>query len=659
MKKILSILLILLLLAALALPMQVLAAPTGAAGVTWSVELFTIGGGYLVAPVQRTAAQKPAEALLRLLTASGYVGYYDGTPQSGFYLAFVGDGTQTKKYQGRANSAALYGTPTAPKTLNITPKVPAPLKKELASHGFALDEQALQGRLGEYQCTKGGGWLFSVNGAFPSTSLADVQLKDGDVVRVQFSLANGADIGGATPAANNFYPVAHKDQLTRALATADKNTAAYRAALSCLQTLDATQTQVDAALSALQAAGTPTATATRPVPTTVGECHESSTQALPSSASTTPPTSVSLAPTTSAPTTPSSIPATTETTAPAVPDLFADLWTLIDEDEIVRQAGTAVADWTEIGLARLGVAQKTAAYLAALLEYVQARYKEPDKLSATKATEWHRIALAVLACGGDPTHFGTDADGQPIDLIADGTYNHPDLGKQGINGWIWALITLDAAAVAQEASEDNVPENARTTRGEIIVSILDAQLPDGGFALSGDGADADITAMALQALAPYFTNNKRISVAVGNALTCLSRLQSADGDLCVDGVGNPESTCQAIMALRTAAIPLDDARFVKNGHTLLDGLSLYRTADGGFAHTRDGARDVLTEAQVLLALTPPQGDMTYEFTVYLPPEKDPPNDWRFFVVLPVMVLLGGAAGIFLHKKRRRGCAMNN
>ena len=88
--------------------------------------------------------------------------------------------------------------------------------------------------------------------------------------------------------------------------------------------------------------------------------------------------------------------------------------------ELLTYAGSTAADWLPIGLSRYGAEDDYDSYLAALRTYVEQKYREPDKLDRTKATEWHRIALAVLACGGDPTHFGRDENGADINLIADG-----------------------------------------------------------------------------------------------------------------------------------------------------------------------------------------------------------------------------------------------
>ena len=124
-------------------------------------------------------------------------------------------------------------------------------------------------------------------------------------------------------------------------------------------------------------------------------------------------------------------------------------------DTFLQQAGTTPGDWFPIGLGRLGVEDNQSGYLAVIGDNVQKRYDDPsgNKLDAAKATEWHRISLAILASGGNPRAVGEDRNGDgrgDIDLIADGTYDRVDgngvgiTGKQGINGFIWALITVDS-----------------------------------------------------------------------------------------------------------------------------------------------------------------------------------------------------------------------
>ena len=260
-------------------------------------------------------------------------------------------------------------------------------------------------------------------------------------------------------------------------------------------------------------------------------------------------------------------------------------------------AGSTPGDWYQIGLSRLGVEDNSAGYLAVIRDRVEERYRDPGKLSAAKATEWHRISLAVLAAGGDPRALGTDESGAPIDLIADGTYNRglaTPLGRQGINGWIWGLIALDSMRY-------EVPADAYYTRDDIIVEIMRSQLTDGGFALSGKTADPDITAMALQALAPYYNSERsytykrratssertcKVREVVDEAVQRLSELQLDTGDYMSWGTENVESTDQVTVALCCLGIdPLTDERFIKNGNTLLDGILRYRMPDGGFVHS--------------------------------------------------------------------------
>lgn len=74
--------------------------------------------------------------------------------------------------------------------------------------------------------------------------------------------------------------------------------------------------------------------------------------------------------------------------------------------------------------------------------------------------------------------------------------------SQGINGAVYALLALDAGEYAALEMEDEIAE----TRKELKEYLIARELPEGGFALDEEEvrqADADITAMVLQCLAPY------------------------------------------------------------------------------------------------------------------------------------------------------------
>lgn len=269
-------------------------------------------------------------------------------------------------------------------------------------------------------------------------------------------------------------------------------------------------------------------------------------------------------------------------------------------NKFLENAGETSADWYVIGLGRTGIEDDFASYQAIIKNSVENRYQTEEKLSNAKATEWHRIALAILASGGDPTVVGEDENGSTIDLIADGTYYRGEdsrsLGAQGLNGWIWALITLDSMRY-------NIPDDAVETRDSIIEEILRAQLEDGGFALNTfeKDADVDLTAMAIQALAPYYNSEetytyeqvtsgeevtKTVREVIDESLQLLSDKQLDNGDYEMTGISNVESTAQVIVALTALGIdPLTDERFIKKDHTLLDAILSYQQPDGGFIHS--------------------------------------------------------------------------
>lgn len=266
---------------------------------------------------------------------------------------------------------------------------------------------------------------------------------------------------------------------------------------------------------------------------------------------------------------------------------------ILTSDKLVP--GESVSDWVAIATGCSGDPVKRNAYLKGLEAYVTEQYAENGGLHRIKATEWHRISLAILALGGDPTAFGKDA----INLIADGTYNFQmadSLGLQGLNGWIFALITLDASGY-------EVPDNARFTREDMIREIIAAQTEDGGFGLSGNSADVDITAMALQALAPYYAEDTEVASAADRALNWLSARQNEHGDFTSWGAATAEGTAQTVIALCSLGIdPRTDERFIKNGNSPVDGLMQYQTENGMFRHTSDSEADMLATEQAALAL---------------------------------------------------------
>ncbi|MBQ5583744.1 MAG: S-layer homology domain-containing protein, partial [Ruminiclostridium sp.] len=76
----------------------------------------------------------------------------------------------------------------------------------------------------------------------------------------------------------------------------------------------------------------------------------------------------------------------------------------------------------------------------------------------------------------------------------------------------------------------------------------------------------------------------------------MSARQNASGGFSSWETENVESCVQMIVALCELGLDPEDARFVKNGNTLLDVLASYRQSDGSYCHTRgDGGNGMATE----------------------------------------------------------------
>ena len=240
-------------------------------------------------------------------------------------------------------------------------------------------------------------------------------------------------------------------------------------------------------------------------------------------------------------------------------------------------AGTSGGEWVALGLARSGFISDTLAEQYAQAAYQYVKKKGSSIMSDSKSTENSRMILALTSIGKDPTDVaGYDL----LEPLADLDY----VKSQGINGPIFALIALDS-------HNYDIPKAAtgktQTTREALIDAILAAQLSDGGWNVNGNGADADMTAMAIQALASYYSSNAKVKSAIGDALNRLSQMQEANGGYTSWGTANAESVAQFIVALTSLGIdPASDGRFIKNGYSTLDALATFYNDKGGFKHSQ-------------------------------------------------------------------------
>lgn len=246
-------------------------------------------------------------------------------------------------------------------------------------------------------------------------------------------------------------------------------------------------------------------------------------------------------------------------------------------------------DWAVIGAVRGGFdipEHWTDSYYRA----IAAKLQETDGvLSKTRLTEYARVVLGLTAIGENPRNV---AGYNLLAPLAD----YDAATQPGVTSAAYVLLALDCGNYKIPTVEEG---KTQATRPMYVDFMLGQQLSDGGWAIGSEEADPDVTAMVLQALAPY-----QESTPVKNAVTLgvnrLSTLQNDDGGYSSWGYTSSESCSQVVLTLCALGISMDDSRFVKNGKSVLDKLLTYQLSDGSFCH--DDSFDAYATMQALCAL---------------------------------------------------------
>lgn len=205
-----------------------------------------------------------------------------------------------------------------------------------------------------------------------------------------------------------------------------------------------------------------------------------------------------------------------------------------------------------------------------------------------KPTEIARVALALSAMGQDITDVGG------VNLAAM-LYNHPSLDS-GSNELIYALLALDARDI-------EIPADAKWTRDAIVNKLLAMQnTTNGGFGLFDNvTTSVDVTAMALQALAPYKSSNPAVATAMENGVNYLKNSMSSE--YAFDN--NSNSTAQVLMALSILGI---DPTVAANGFgdasaNMIKRIDTFAVAGAnGFAYKYGEKVNNLATIQIMQAL---------------------------------------------------------
>ncbi len=521
-----------------------------------SVERFTTGQGFVFDPVKVPYyGDEKADAVLD--RACDTVGVERRTDAPwGYYLSAIRDNPTTAAH------------------------IPRFITDAIANAGGVLAGRAEADWLASGDYYSDSGWNVGINDSAATAGLSDIVPHDGDVLCVQFSIFGyGSDIGidnsswGGSPAL-----IAHtnRSDLIRAVATVnsaenrdellavDGGQVAYENALSLLENLESSQTEIDAAYAALRAIKVPD------------------------------------------PTRPSD--PTTQTSPPVVPDNLKKVLAktaAYQASQLPADAGYGY-EWTVLALARAGLLSEANkdAYLAQLKADTASILSEnKGALNPRRLTENARVILTLTALGVDARNFAGS------DLVAP-LSDFDTITAQGVNGVAYALLALDSGAY----SDPRLPTDSastQTTRKALIDYLLATQQNAGGWALAGAGIDADVTALVLQALAPYYKKGDvEVEATVETGLAALSAVQDAETGgfgTTYEGVTtlSPESNAQVLIALSALGISYDDPQFTKNSKTIYDALLSFALEPAAgqlaFSHVAGGSTNAMATEQALLA----------------------------------------------------------
>lgn len=270
------------------------------------------------------------------------------------------------------------------------------------------------------------------------------------------------------------------------------------------------------------------------------------------------------------------------TEIPNFDKVYADTKKYIQNNVPAPVVASDRGEWAVLGLARAGMELSDAyiqAYYGKVVAYVQKNMGadgvlvDPESHNPT-VTDNERIILALTAIGKDPANVGgknllTALQNKDIMQVT-------NTSDTDINGLVFGLLALNSGNYTQDSYW-------------LVQAILDQQNADGSWSASAETkpvSDVDMTAMALQALAPYYNegDDTTVNAAVDKALQWLSAKYKGTG------YTSAESCAQVVVALSALQLNANsDSSFVKTVDgaptSVLGDLLRYYLGEGqGFKH---------------------------------------------------------------------------
>ena len=139
-----------------------------------SIDATTLGLGIIIDDDYTVhEGENAAEVLLRLFEDYGIEAQFSGTPKLNFYLRRI-----------------VWGD------IAYSVEIPPELWELILRDGITLTDQHDRDSIGEFDFTRGSGWMYCINGMYPGIGLSECYPINGDELCLRFTLALGKDIGG-------------------------------------------------------------------------------------------------------------------------------------------------------------------------------------------------------------------------------------------------------------------------------------------------------------------------------------------------------------------------------------------------------------------------------------------------------------------------------
>ena len=252
--------------------------------------------------------------------------------------------------------------------------------------------------------------------------------------------------------------------------------------------------------------------------------------------------------------------------------------------------GSVNGEWAVLAMARGGILTDDAknAYLTNLDTALQ------EGTSISKYTDYQRVTLALSSLGIDASKYGSSS--RDLTAIYQ-TYLSADqrgAENQTLMADIFALIALNSKPYSGDQSS-------------YVDALCNAALASGGWSLVDSAAEADVdtTAMAIQALAPYYSTSTTVKTKVDAALTWLKSKQDTTTGAFTSYSGSVStcSTAQVVTALCALGQDPTGTQWTVGSTNPVKGLTLYYIGDtGAFGESSTSAADQLATEQAAYAL---------------------------------------------------------